>query len=166
MLQKLLFIILTSTLFFSTHAESLAETRELAEKGDAEAQFKLGISHIMIPIHQSTNTKHAVYWFTKAAEQGHGTAQEMLGGIYADEESEPVDHKQSEYWYNQAVKSFEKAAQSGDNENRIKFLLRLGNMFTYGQGVEPSVPKAIAYFQQAADLGSTKAEEALSYLSD
>ena len=47
--------------------------------------------------------KQAVYWFTKAAEQGYANAQYNLGVMYANGEGVTRDHKQAVYWYTKAA---------------------------------------------------------------
>ena len=57
---------------------NLAETRSLAEQGDAEAQFHLGVSYATgegVP----KDAVKAVEWMRKAAEQGYAEAQFNLG---------------------------------------------------------------------------------------
>jgi TPR repeat protein len=51
--------------------------RDLAEQGDANAQFNLGLmyhSGLQVPF----NEKKAVYWYKRAAEGGNRLAQEYL----------------------------------------------------------------------------------------
>ena len=48
-----------------------------AEKGDAIAQFNLGLSYYHGNGVPQDNTQ-AVYWYREAAEQGHPDAKEIL----------------------------------------------------------------------------------------
>ena len=48
-----------------------------AEKGDIEAQNNLGLVYL-----KDNDFKKALYWFTKAAEQGYDEAQENLSNMY------------------------------------------------------------------------------------
>ncbi|PHS09962.1 MAG: hypothetical protein COA89_01515, partial [Acidithiobacillus sp.] len=62
-------------------ATALREWRPLAEKGDADAQFNLGVMYSKgqgVP----QDYKTAVKWYTLAAEQGVASAQTNLGHIY------------------------------------------------------------------------------------
>ena len=63
------------------YVTALREWRLLAEKGDAEAQYKLGF---MYERGQGVlkNDREAVKWFRNAAEQGHARAQYSLGLRY------------------------------------------------------------------------------------
>ncbi len=58
---------------------------EAAESGDAEAQYKLGLSHCCMGVGFSTQT--ATEWLCKAAHQDHRRAQYELGRIYLGEVS-------------------------------------------------------------------------------
>ena len=52
----------------------IASLKSNAARGDAEAQFLLGLEYT--PGNGgSQDDKQGVYWFTKAAEQGHAEAQ-------------------------------------------------------------------------------------------
>jgi len=59
----------------------------------------------------------AVYWYTKAAEQGYATAQNNLGICYENGQGVPKDNVKAVSWYT-------KAAEQG-NENAQKNLKRL-----------------------------------------
>lgn len=66
--------------------------KKVAEQGDAEAQFNLGKCYY----HGdgvNRDLKEAVYWFRKAAEQGHVKAQEALKNLNAKEISTPKTSK-------------------------------------------------------------------------
>ena len=58
------------------------ERRRRAEQGDADAQFELGVHHILGEGVQKNPTL-GVQWLRKAAEQGHAAAQYSLGRCYA-----------------------------------------------------------------------------------
>ena len=53
------------------------------------------------------NTRYAIYWYTKAAEQGHFNAQynlgHILGHIYEYGDGAPQDYKQAFFWYTKAA---------------------------------------------------------------
>ena len=58
----------------------IKETIEKANAGDESAQLMLGIFYSITNTEQGY--KEAVYWFTKAAEQGSSVAQFQLGFFY------------------------------------------------------------------------------------
>ena len=65
------------------YAAALKEWRPLAEQGDADAQYNLGVMHDTgqgVP----QDYKTAVKWFRLAAEQGNAAAQNNLGVMYEE----------------------------------------------------------------------------------
>lgn len=76
---------------------AIEEMRVLAEQGDMEAQFHMGMTHMNgIEVSSAGELKvvehgysEALEWFTKAAEQGHADAQNNLGLIYRDGKETP-----------------------------------------------------------------------------
>ena len=55
-----------------------AELISLAERGDADAQFRLALYYES----DCTDFEKAVYWYTKSAEQGNAHALNNLGVCY------------------------------------------------------------------------------------
>lgn len=60
-----------------TYSQTVAEIRNAAEKGDASAQNKLGNTYYYGE-GVAQDYAQAVYWFQKAAEQGHSDAKKIL----------------------------------------------------------------------------------------
>ena len=79
-------------------APSLTLT-QIAERGDARAQFVLGV---MYAIGDDVPQDHgeAAKWFWLAAEQGHAEAQNCLGVMYVRGEGVPHDYKEAYAWFN------------------------------------------------------------------
>jgi soluble lytic murein transglycosylase-like protein len=93
-----------------------------ANQGDADAQFNLALLYytgVGIP----RDPKQAVYWYIKAAEQGHVNAQYKLGSLYLDGDGKevPQDLKQAFFWYTKAADQGHYFAQ----ENRGKILEKM-----------------------------------------
>ena len=108
----LVFILITPKgLLAEEAAESLKETYQKAEDGDADAQFNLGL---MYDTGESVpqDYKEAMKWYSRAAEQGNARAQHNLGLIYATGEGVPKNYVLAYKWFNLA------AAQG--NEQAIK----------------------------------------------
>ena len=81
----------------------------LAELGDAEAQFNLGVMHDEgAGIEQDLAV--AAGWYQKAAEQGFVDAQSNLGMMYYHGHGVPCDLEKARTW-------FQKAASQGDQES-------------------------------------------------
>lgn len=86
-------------------AGSLDYYLQLAEKGDAEAQFKAGeIYREGKAVTQ--NVEAASKWYLKAAQQGLAAAQYRLGEMYRDGQGVTKDPKE-------ALKWFQKSADQG-----------------------------------------------------
>jgi TPR repeat protein len=71
-----------------------AATREAAEKGDAEAQFKLGAMYGVL-----RDDGEAAKWYQKSADQGFGHAQFRLGTLYEAGFGVAKDYVQADTWY-------------------------------------------------------------------
>jgi hypothetical protein len=77
--------------------KSLPELRKLADQGDAEAQWQMGVR-----FHNAEGVPHddaqAMQWFQRAAEQGHVTAQSALGAYYFAARGVPKDLSKAYFW--------------------------------------------------------------------
>lgn len=74
----------------------------MAEQGDVEAQFNLGVSYDQGQ-GVAQDAKQAVVWYRKAAEQGFAAAQHNLGVMYLDGRGVPQDNSQAYVWLSVAV---------------------------------------------------------------
>ena len=80
----------------------------LAELGDAEAQYNLGVMFDQgASVEQDLS--RAASWYRKAAEQGFMDAQTNLGMMYVRGEGVPTDHAEASNW-------LQRAADMGDAE--------------------------------------------------
>jgi len=82
-------------------------TRERAESGDAEAQYKMGLC--------ATDHRQEVYWLQMAADQGHAGAQYRLGSCYYFGRGVEEDRKMAEYWLRKSA-----AQHNGDAKMMLK----------------------------------------------
>ena len=79
------------------------ELRALAERGDAQAQFNLGVKYANgRGVRQ--DDEEAVKWFTLAAEQGDASAQFSLGVMYEKGHGVSRDDDEAVKWYRLAAK--------------------------------------------------------------
>ena len=116
--------------------DAITEIRHQAEQGDVDAQFTLGtiysIGQIMfangVRVGPESDAAEAAKWFRLAAEQDHATAQNNLGGMYADGRGVPQDDAEAVRWYRQAAEQREAEAQNN-----------LGLMYDNGRGVPVDV---------------------------
>lgn len=73
----------------------------LAEKGDANAQFVLGLKYDTgkgVP----QDYVEAAKWYRKAAEQGYAKAQFNLGAMYDEGRGVHQDYAEAAKWYRMA----------------------------------------------------------------
>jgi len=82
----------------------------LAELGDVEAQYNLGVMY-----DEGTSVAQdlgkAAEWYRRAAEQGFVDAQANLGMMYYQGQGVSCDHEQAAHW-------LQLAADNGDTEAR------------------------------------------------
>ena len=104
-----LLLVLTFAVFLAAHtevgasfAQPLAEIRQAAEQGDAEAQFYLGEAFYTGTALPRDYTA-AASWYKKAAAQGSAAAQNRLGAMYASGQGLSKDRQQALYFYQQAA---------------------------------------------------------------
>lgn len=92
------------------------ETKEYAEKGNAMAQFALGLKY-----HNGDevvkNDVEAMNWYRLAAEQGYALAQHNIGWMYMYGKGVPVNTAKAVKWFTLAADQGYASAQ--DNLNRI-----------------------------------------------
>ena len=78
-------------------AYSLGSLRKLADRGDADAQWQIGVRY-----HNgegvSRDDVQAMQWFLRAAEQGHVIAQATLGAYYWAGRGVPQDFSKAYFW--------------------------------------------------------------------
>ena len=125
---------------------NLAETRSLAEQGDAEAQFNLGSIYKKgkgVP----KDLVQSVEWWRKAAEQGLAVAQSNLGNAYATGEGIPKDTVKAVEWWSKAAEQGSAEAQSN-----------LGVLYANGEGVPKDAVKAVDWWRKAAEQGYAQAQ--------
>jgi uncharacterized protein len=93
--------------------------KELAEKGDADSQLKLGRLYAegdVVP----EDAAEAVKWYGLAAEQGQSDAQVWLGMAYETGKGVPTDKVEAYAWFDVASASFKNAEVRRDG---VKALL-------------------------------------------
>ena len=136
---------------FSSIVENIETIKGLAQKGDAEAQNKLGICYEYGLAEYPQNDAEAAKWFMKAAEQGYMDAQKNLASCY----KEGIGVLQND---GKAFEWFEKAAIQGD----IVAQNNVGYFYSLGIGVEQDYSKAFEWFKKAAEQGQSVAQTNLA----
>lgn len=123
---------------------------QAAIRGDAEAQYKLGMNYIQGSMVEKDIDK-GMDWISKAADNHHLDAQLHIASMYLN-----GGHKVTRD-VSQAVKWYELAAESGDADAQFN----LGEMYQKGVGLEKSNTKAIKWFRKAANQGHKTARNRL-----
>ena len=129
------------------YASALREWRQLADEGDAVAQFGLG--HLYAYGQGvSKDEKHAAQWYRKAADQGVAIAQSLLGSMYYYGRGVPKDDQQAVQWHR-------KAADQGDASGQYN----LGVMYANGEGVPKDQQQAYFWWLLASAQGNERAKQ-------
>ena len=120
-----------------------------AEQGNADAQYKLGLSYYNGDGNEKDYAK-AVKWYRKAAEQGHAEAQRGLGGCYYGGEGVEKNDTEAFKWWRKAAEQELPAAQN-----------ILGNCYFNGEGVKKNNTEAVKWWRKAAEKDNADAQVAL-----
>lgn len=134
--------------------EKIRQYRRDAIKGDATAQFNLGVMYANgegVP--QDYN--EALKWYRKSAEQDNAGAYNNIGTMYYSGKGVPQS-------YDEAVKCFRKAAELGDANGHNN----MGLMYEGGLGVRKNDDKAANYYCEAVEKGLATALNYLTKLGD
>jgi TPR repeat protein len=132
----------------------LAETRRLAEQGDADAQYDLGNAY-RYGEGVAQDRPEAMRWYRKAAEQGRAEAQQKLGDAYYFGWGIPQDYAEAVEWYR-------RAAEQGDPDDPDD---------PYREGVYYDARESLAHFfprdyveveSKAAEQGVAEAQYGLA----
>lgn len=138
-------------------SRAFAFYRKAASLGDTAAMYKLGMVLLSGSLGQPKNTREAIGWLKRAAEQAdeeNPHALHDLGLLHENPNSNVVIHDEA-----YAKDLFTKAAQLGFVASQYK----LGFCYEYGLLGCPIDPKrSIAWYTKAAEKGDAEAELALS----
>ena len=163
--------------------ELAEKVKDLAERGDEEAQYMLSISFAEGYGNDKLPDK-ALEWCLKAAENGYARAQCEIGLRYLYGQGLPKDNKQARFWLEKAneaedqvvqkvaesgigvlklisiteigekIKKLQKEAEEGDAE--AQYMLSIS--FAQGYGNEKSSEKALKWCLKAAENGYARAQ--------
>jgi hypothetical protein len=128
------------------YATAIKEYRPLAERGNAEAQYRIGRMYEFGQGYPQDKAQ-GIAWIRKAAAQNHADAQQELGVIYATGDGVQQDDVQAVAW-------FRKAAMQGDAMAQYN----LGLLYAKGQGIEKDYAQAIAWWRKSAAQGNEDAQ--------
>ncbi|CAD8068203.1 unnamed protein product [Paramecium primaurelia] len=146
---KLLFQYISYCNFYNlmqqtTDYDEMQHYLKLAQDGDTDAQFKVGLMYEDGKGAQQ-NIQECIQWYQLAANK-HAQAAYNLASIYYLGRVVAPDYKI-------AYKYFSKAAELQNEQG----MFQLGLMHLFGQGVEQDFEKSRSWFERAAKLGSVSA---------
>ena len=124
----------------ATREQKFADMLRSAEKGDAGAQYNLGLMYEQ-GYGVAHNQMKAASWFEKAAERGEADAQYRLGSLYYHGQGVQRDLTQAAEWY-------KKAGEHGNTQAQAA----LGNMYLSGEGVPRDLSKAAYWHKKSLKL--------------
>jgi TPR repeat protein len=123
------------------YARAAALYRPRAERGDAEAQYRMGMM-TRFGWGVEKDAAAAARWLQQAAENGHAQAQAELGTMYRLGRGVGEDAQQAARW-------LRAAALQGVGIAQLSF----GRMVRDGVGVQRDLVEAYAWFNAAGDNG-------------
>ena len=153
-------------------AKAIKILQPLAVRGDAQAQYYLGLSYEYSP--------EATKWFQKAADQGHAKAQYFLYSQYRDGIGVTQDSVLAYKWLQRAAAGGSDSAQyslglesamAGSPGEAAKWYrlaaaqghdkaqLMLARLYWDGQGIERNVVRAYMWLLLSAETGNQTAKE-------
>ena len=152
--------------------------RALAIKGDAEAQYSLGL-HYLYGEDMSANYSEAEKWLRLAAAQGHYAAQYNLGCLYLFGKGVRIDYEAAICWlkksvscgnstyqfrlgyayyciddFCEAARWIRLSAEQGDPYAQVS----LGSLYLDGTGVIKDEKEAMMWFRLSAEQGNPNAK--------
>jgi Sel1 repeat len=121
------------------------EYRPLAERGDPEAQYRIGRLYEFGNGYPQDKAQ-GIAWIRKAAAQGHVDAEQELGFVYSTGDGVKRDDVQAVAW-------FRKAAEHGDAMAQYN----LGLLYARGQGVATDYAQSFDWWRKSAAQGNVDA---------
>ena len=148
--------------FTSAHAKKAATLKVPSDpikllhvsalQGSAENQYFLAYAYhtgsvtlndVTIP----RNDKWAVFWYQRAAEQGHVEAQMALGNIYYWGNGTERDYTKAVYWYMKAAR-----------QNKPEAQYMVGLMYYFARGLKQDYQQTRYWYQKSAEQGYVYAQ--------
>lgn len=124
------------------------ELRDWADRGDADAQFELGL-RMITGEGVKKNLEQGVKNLEKAAKQKHLRAQHVLATLYEDGVGVKKDLSKAAEWYRSSAEMGFALSQHS-----------LAALYEEGKGVKKDTAKATEWFKKAADQGNPPSQTA------
>ncbi|KAI8880317.1 HCP-like protein [Backusella circina FSU 941] len=132
---------------------TLSMIKIVAEKGNIDLQYKLGIFYMTNKRH--LNYKEALQWLQMASSNGNTDAIYQLGLLYENGQGTIKN-------YNAAYQLYSQAKEKGHGDA----IYRLGIAYQYGLGVAIDTFEAVSCYTHSAELGSSESQYTLGKLYD
>jgi TPR repeat protein len=161
-LWSIIFVILVvltvvlKVIIYSKEKQELANLRQSAEQGNAEAQYSLGLMYSSgdgIP----KDKVEAAKWYLKAAEQGDASAQMNLGYLYSSGDGIPKDETEGEKWYR-------KSAEQGNANAQYSLGLMYWSELRQFLDIPKDDTEAVKWFGKSADQGNAVGQRYLALM--
>jgi TPR repeat protein len=136
-------------------ARSYDELLPDAERGDAVAQYVVGVILLNNLAPNPPENKDAAYWITRSAEQGYVRAQSELARMYRTGDGVKEDLAKAVAWYR-------KAAEAGD----VGAQLFVADAYAYGHGVEADRIEAYMWYEIALEYWGSLAVRARDLVAE
>jgi TPR repeat protein len=166
------------------YATAMGLWRRLADQGDADAQFNLGV---LYEKGQGVRQDYAAAasWYRKAADQGETSAESALAKMYFNGQGVPKDHAAAMSWVRKAADQGDVSGQvelganafaSGDYVTAMRLLrpladrgfvrpqFYLGLMYANGRGVPRNDAAAVSWYRKAAEQRYGSAQINLGFM--
>ena len=101
-MRTIAFLLLAAVSTSQLTAQKASDYRAAAERGDADAQFNLGVCYKNGRGVEKSYVQ-AVYWYNKSAEQGYAKAQYYLGFCCFCGEGIAENYSQAAYWWKKSA---------------------------------------------------------------
>lgn len=137
---------MTSTSEYEQQSQAFSQSYQLAQTGDAEAQYQTGFYYAQ-GIGVAQNYRSAGFYWLNAAKQSHPAAQTYLGLLF----EQGLGYQQD---LNKAIHCYQTASELGFTEAKV----RLAMLYLTGKGLAQDSKKAILLFIQAAEQGEAVAQ--------
>lgn len=150
----------------------------LAQDAHPSIQFVLAMLYARSIYVVNKNEERAVYWFRKAASQGHVLAQTEFGAFLLETTGAHHNYEEAFKWLTEAANqgdldaytslanmyarglgvekdhemAFHWSMEAAKKKNKNS-IANVGTMYLDGRGVEKNINKAIAYLTEAAEQG-------------
>jgi TPR repeat protein len=128
---------------------AVAAARQRAAAGDVVAQFSLGSTLYF----GASDTREAIEWIRKAADQGYAPAEFHMGQVYDFGFGVASDDREALRWYRQAAERGFAAAQR-----------MLGDFYRKGRGVTADATEAARWYERGAEGDDLRAQYELGQM--